>query len=128
MAYKVLSPESEQLTFICGLGWPEVSRYYVSQRQQGLWEFWEQPPDSKEARMIFGWLAEGNRSETEVAKRLLVDYLGTFKAATFPTGENVQGLLSIKQIQRALRKHREQSQSSVLKFPIRPRPSGPSAA
>lgn len=128
MTHKVLAPDSEQLTFICGLGWPEVSRYYVSQRQRGFWEFWEQPPGRTEARMIFGWLAEGDRSETDVAKRLLIDYLGTFKAATFPTGDQVQGLLSIKEIVRVLRKHREQSQSSVLKFPVRPRPSGPSAA
>lgn len=128
MVYKVLSPESEQLTFICGLGWPGVSRYYLSQRQQGLWEFWEQAPATRETRMIFGWLADGSQSETEVAKRLLIDYLGTFKAATFPTGELVQGLLSIKEIQRLLRKHREQDRNSVLKFPIRPRPTGPSAA
>lgn len=128
MIGQVLSPDSEQLTFICGLGWPELSRYYVSQRQRGLWEFWEQPPAGEEARLVFGWLSEGHQSETEVAKRLLIDYLGTFKAASFPTGEQVQGLLSIKEIVRVLRKHREGMRSSVLEFPIRPRPSGPSAA
>ena len=95
MAYKVLPPESEQLTFICGLGWPEVSRYYLSNRRQGMWEFWEQSPRSQQARMVFAWLGEDSPPELEVAQRMLGDYLGTFKAAALPKGETVQGLLSI---------------------------------
>ena len=128
MAYKVLSPESEQLTFLCGLGWPEVTRYYLSSRRRGLWEFWEQPPGCQQARLVFGWMAEASPPEAEVAKRLLRDYLGTFKAAALPKGELVQGLLSIKEIQRILRKHDESSESGLLEFPIRPTPSGTSAA
>ncbi len=120
MAYKVLSPESEQLTFICGLGWPEVSRYYLSNRRQKMWEFWEQPPGSQHARMVFAWMDDDGPAAGEVAKRMLGDFLGTFNAATRPRGETVQGLLSIKEIQRVLRKHNTRSDSSLLKFPIRP--------
>jgi hypothetical protein len=128
MAYKVLSPESEQLTFICGLGWPEVSRYYLSSRSQGMWEFWEQPPGSSQARMVFGWLGEGSPPEAEVAKRMLDDYLGTFKEATLPKGDMVQGLLSIREIRRVLRKHDARSESSLLRFPIRPTSTDTTAA
>ncbi len=128
MAYNVLSPESEQLTFICGLGWPEVSRYYLSNRRRGMWEFWEQPAGSRQARMVFAWMSEEGPAEGEVAKRLLGDYLGTFKAAALPKGETVQGLLSIKEIQRVLRKHDERSESSLLRFPIRPAPTDKTAA
>ena len=69
--------------------------------------------------MVFAWLPEENLSETEAARHLLGDYLGTFKATTFPKGETVQGLLSIKEIRRVLRKHSDSSHSSVLKFPLR---------
>jgi len=128
MAYKVLSPESEQLTFICGLGWPEVSRYYLSNRRRGMWEFWEQPPGRRTARMVFAWMDDETPAEAEVAKRMLGDFLGTFKAAALPKGEKVQGLLSIKEIQRVLRKHDALSGSSLLKFPIRPTPTDTTAA
>ena len=119
MAIRVLLPESEQLTFICGLGWPEVSRYYLSKPRRGMWEFWEQPAGMSQARMVFAWLPEDQQTETEAARHLLGDYLGAFKAATFPKGEIVQGLLSIKEIRRVLRKHSERSHSSVLKCPLR---------
>jgi len=128
MAFEVLSPESEQLTFVCGLGWPEVSRYYLSNRRRGMWEFWEQPPGSRQARMVFGWMDEESPPESEVAKRMLSDYLGTFKAGALPKGEIVQGLLSIKEIQRILRKHAERSESSLLRFPIRPTSTDTTAA
>lgn len=128
MAYKVLSPESEQLTFICGLGWPEVSRYYLSNRRQGMWEFWEQPPGSRTARMIFGWMDDESPADAEVAKRMLGDFLGTFKAAALPRGEMVQGLLSIKEIKRILRKHDARSDSSLLEFPTRAEPTDTTAA
>jgi len=128
MAYKVLSPESEQLTFICGLGWPKVSRYYLSSRRHGMWEFWEQPPGSSQARMVFAWMGDEAPSESEVAKRMLGDFLGTFKAAALPKGETVQGLLSIKEIQRVLRKHHARSDSSLLRFPILPAPTDTTAA
>lgn len=118
MAIRILSPESEQLTFICGLGWPEVSRYYLSRAGRGIWEFWEQPAGMSQARLVFAWLPEESRSESEAARHLLGDYLGAFKAATFPKGETVQGLLSIKEIRRVLRKHSERSHSSVLEFPL----------
>lgn len=120
MACTILSPESEQLTFICGLGWPEVTRYYLSRRRPGMWEFWEQSPASAQARMVFAWMGEESPPEAEVAKRMLSDFLGAFKAASLPKGETVQGLLSIKEIQRILRKHDERSESSLLRFPIRP--------
>ena len=122
MTFKVLSPESKQLTLICGLGWPEVSRYYLSNRHGDLWEFWEQPPASRRARLVFGWLAEGQPTETDIAKRLLGDYLGTFKPGTLPQGETVQGLLSIREIRRILRRHSESATSRLLEFPV---PSGP---
>ena len=128
MATKVLSPESEQLTFVCGLGWPEVSRYYLSRGQRGMWEFWEQPPGSAKARMIFAWLGDEGPPETEVAKRMLGDYLGTFKTAVLPKGEAVQGLLSIKEIRRVLRRHDERTESRLLKFPIRPNSTDTPAA
>jgi len=128
MASKLLSPESEQLTFICGLGWPEVSRYYLSHRRQGMWEFWEQPAGSRQAGMVFGWLADDKPREAEVAKRLMGDFLGTFKATNEPKGEIVQGLLSIKEIQRVLRKHTRRHESNLLKFPIRPTPTDTTVA
>jgi len=128
MSYRVLSAESEQLTLICGLGWPEVTRYYLSSRREGMWEFWEQPPGSSRARMVFAWLGEDCPPETDVAKKLLGDYLGTFKAATLPRGDTVQGLLSIREIRRILRQHDERSESSLLKFPIRHTPSDTPAA
>lgn len=128
MAIRLLSPESEQLTFICGLGWPEVSRYYLSKTRRGMWEFWEQPAGISQARMVFAWLPEGSRTETEAARHMLGDYLGAFKATTFPRGETVQGLLSIKEIRRVLRKHSERSHSSVLKFPLQSVPNDFSAA
>ncbi len=128
MVFKVLSPESEQLTFICGLGWPEVSRYYLSNRRPGMWEFWEQPPGSRQARMVFAWMGDDTPPESEVAKRMLADFLGTFKAAVLPQGETVQGLLSIKEIQRVLRRHDERSESKLLKFPVPRLPSDTPAA
>lgn len=128
MSYRVLSAESEQLTLICGLGWPEVSRYYLSSRRPGMWEFWEQPPDSPRARMVFAWLGEESPPETDVAKRMLGDYLGTFKAATLPKGETLQGLLSIREIRRVLRQHDARTESSLLKFPVRYSPSDNPAA
>jgi hypothetical protein len=128
MANRVLSPDSEQLTFICGLGWPEVSRYYLSRPRRGMWEFWEQPAGLSQARLVFAWLPEEEPSEAEAVRHLLGDYLGAFKATTFPKGETVQGLLSIKEIQRVLRKHSERSHSSVLKFPLRSIPSDFTAA
>lgn len=128
MACTILSPESEQLTFICGLGWPEVSRYYLSKRRRGMWEFWEQPPGSAKARTVFSWMGEESPPEAEVAKRMLSDYLGAFKATALPKGETVQGLLSIKEIQRILRKHDERSESGLLRFPIRPTSTDTTAA
>jgi len=93
-----------------------------------MWEFWEQRPGRRQACKVFGWLGEGSPPEAEVAKRLLGDYLGTFKPATLPKGETVQGLLSIKEIQRVLRKHDERRKSSLLEFPIRPTPTDSTAA
>ena len=120
MANRVLSPDSEQLTFICGLGWPEVSRYYLCTPRPGTWEFWEQPAGIKVARMVFAWLPERDVTEAEAARQLLGDYLGAFKAASYPKGQSVQGLLTIPEIRRVLRKHTERSRSSVLRFPIHP--------
>ena len=128
MVYRVLSAESEQLTLICGLGWPEVSRYYLSSRRRGMWEFWEQPPGSRQARMVFAWMGEDSPPESEVAKRMLGDYLETFKAATLPKGDTVQGLLSLREIRRVLRQHDARSESSLLKFPIKPSPTNTPAA
>lgn len=128
MPYNVLSPESEQLTFICGLGWPEVSRYYLCNSRRGIWEFWEQPPGSRQARLVFAWMGEESPPESDVAKRMLGDYLGTFKAARLPKGETVQGLLSIKEIRRILRQHDERSESGLLRFPIRPTTTDTTAA
>ena len=128
MAYEVLSPESEQLTFICGLGWPEVSRYYLSQRRRGMWEFWEQSPGNRLARLVFVLMLEDSPAEIEVAKRMLDDFLGTFKASTQPRGETVQGLLSLKEIQRVLRRHDDRRESTLLRFPLRPGPTDSSAA
>ena len=128
MTFKVLSPDSKQLTLICGLGWPEVCRYYLSNREGDLWEFWEQPPGSGQARLVFGWLADGAPSENDVAKRLLCDYLGTFKPERMPVGETVQGLLSIREIRRILRKHKDRGESRLLEFPVQPTSSGQPAA
>ena len=128
MTFKVLSPESRQLTLICGLGWPEVSRYYLSNRDQKVWEFWEQPAGSRQARLVFGWVEPHPQREIDVAKRLLTDYLGTFKPDHLPTGETVQGLLSIREIRRVLRKHRDSGGSRLLEFPLRPSSPDQSAA
>ena len=87
MTFKVLSPESRQLTLICGLGWPDPSRYYLSRRDGGIWEFWEQPAGSRQARLVFGWVEASPVEETDVAKRLLSDYLGTFRPGRLPRGE-----------------------------------------
>jgi hypothetical protein len=78
--------------------------------------------------MVFAWMGEESPPESEVAKRLLGDYLGTFKAATLPKGETVQGLLSIKEIRRILRRHDERSESGLLRFPIRPTTTDTTAA
>jgi hypothetical protein len=128
MFSKVLPPDSKELTFICGLGRPEVTRFYLSQRRPGLWEFWAQPADSRAARMVFGWLAEESRSEVEVAKRLLVDYLGAFQPSRISSGDPVQGLLSIREIETVLERHRARDQPPRLGPRSRPNLLGPSAA
>ena len=128
MTFKVLSPESRQLTLICGLGWPEVSRYYLSNRDGGVWEFWEQPAGSRQARLVFGWVEPNPHRETDIAKRLLIDYLGTFKPERLPTGETVQGLLSIREIRRVLRKHRADGAARLIELPVRPTSPDQSAA
>lgn len=127
MFAKILPPESKELTFICGLGSPGATRFYLSQRRPGLWEFWAQPPESREARMIFGWLGEESRSEAEVAKRLLVDYLGAFQPARIWRGEPVQGLLSIREIEIALERQRAPDRPRAIGRWSRPGRLEPSA-
>jgi hypothetical protein len=58
----------------------------------------------------------------------LRDYLGTFRASKWPTGEIVQGLLSFEEIERLLSRHVERRDSVVLRFPLTPDPPDSTAA
>ena len=89
-----LSPDSPLLTLICGLGLPEVERYYLSRRYPGCWDFWVLAPGKKEARQRFARLAEAHTAEEQVAFDMLDYFLQKYHPRTRPKeGAFAEGLL-----------------------------------
>jgi len=60
MPHEPKSPDSPDLTFICGLGWPKTERYYMSRRYPGCWDFWVLAPGEDKARQLFARLDEAS--------------------------------------------------------------------
>ena len=109
-----LSPDSPLLTLICGLGWPEVERYYLSRRYPGCWDFWVLAPGKKKARQLFARLAEVGTAEDQVAFDSLDFFLGLHRKLQRPkVGAILQGLLTDADISLALDVHLERGKQDV---------------
>lgn len=109
MPHPPKSPNSPDLTLICGLCWPKkMERYYLSRRYPGCWDFWVLAPGRKEARQRFARLAEASTAEEQVAFDMLDFFLESYHPRTRPKeGVFAEGLLDEAAIQTALERHLE---------------------
>jgi hypothetical protein len=111
MPHLLKSPDSPDLTFICGLGWPKMERYYLSRRYPGCWDFWVLAPGKKKARQLFARLEEASTAEDQVAFESLDFFLEKHRKLTLPEkGVLAEGLLSEPMIQTVLMRHRGRGQ------------------
>jgi hypothetical protein len=85
MPHPPKSPDSPDLTLICGLCWPKrMERYYLSRRYPGCWDFWVLAPGRKKARQRFARLAEAHTAEEQVAFDMLDFFLQKYHPRTRP--------------------------------------------
>ena len=108
MTQRLKSPDSPDLTLICGLGWPEMERYYLSRRYPGCWDFWVLGHRKRKARQLFARLDEASTAEDQVAFDALDFFLENHRRLTLPEkGVFVEGLLCEPMIQTVLEQHLE---------------------
>jgi hypothetical protein len=108
MPHPPKSPDSPELTFICGLGWPKMERYFLSRRYSGCWDFWVLAPGKKKARQLFARLAEAGTAEDQVAFDSLDFYLENHRKLVQPEKDVfIEGLLIEPMIQTVLEQHLE---------------------
>jgi len=114
MPHPPKSPDSPDLTLICGLGWPETERYYLSRRYPGCWDFWVLAPGKKMARQVFARLAEAGTAVDQVAFDMLDFHLGLHRKLQRPkVGAILPGLLTDADITLALDVHLERGKRGV---------------
>ena len=114
MPHPPKSPDSPELTFICGLGWPKMERYFLSRRYPGCWDFWVLAPGKKKARQLFARLAEAGTAEDQVAFDMLDFYLGLHRKLQRPkVGAILEGLLTNADISLALDLHLERGKQDA---------------
>ena len=58
MSPRKMPPDSPELTFLCGLSWPEMERCYISRRHPGCWDFWVLRAGETETHQLFAILDE----------------------------------------------------------------------
>ena len=108
MPLPTLSPDSPLLTLICGLGWPEMERYYLSRRYPGCWDFWVLGHRKRKARQLFARLDKASTAEDQVAFDALDFFLENHRQLTLPEkGVLVEGLLIEPMIETVLEQHLE---------------------
>lgn len=118
MTLRTSSPDSTELIFVCGLGWPKLTRFFISQTGDDYWELWEQETGASKARPVGGWEDSEGVTEMLAAAKLLDEYLAGLKRPVLPRGEPVPGLLTQADIEAVMRRVRDRMHSNVARFPL----------
>ena len=86
MSLRTSSPDSTELIFVCGLGWPKLTRFFLSQSGDGFWELWEQETGASKAHPVGCWEDPEGFTERLSAAKLLDEYLSGARIPSLPRG------------------------------------------